>query len=62
VIVQQRDLTAAQSSELAARVTYQSARISLDQTTGTTLEVNHVSLSDVESGKIPQSSVLPAQN
>ncbi len=62
VIVQQRDLTAAQSSELAARVTYQSARISLDQTTGTTLEANHISLSDVESGKIPQSSVLPAQN
>jgi outer membrane protein len=62
VIVQQRDLTAAQSSELAARVTYQSARISLDQTTGTTLEVNHVSLTDVKSGKIPQPSVLPAQN
>jgi outer membrane protein TolC len=62
VVVQQRDLTAAQSSELAARVMYQSARISLDQTTGSTLEVNHVSLTDARSGKISQPSVLPDRN
>jgi outer membrane protein TolC len=60
VIVQQRDLASAQSSELAARITYQSARINLDQTIGATLEVNHISLADAETGKIPQPSALPA--
>ena len=60
VIVQQRDLANAQSSELAARISYQSARISLDQTTGATLEANHISLADAEKGKIPQPSTLPA--
>ncbi len=66
VVVQQRDLAAAQSAELAARVAYQSARISLDQTTGATLEVNHVSLSEVQAGKLSQASALvsapPARN
>jgi len=60
VVVQQRDLAAAQASELAALVTYQGARISLDQTTGATLEVNHISLADAERGKIPRTSSLPA--
>jgi outer membrane protein len=60
VIVQQRDLASAQSSELAARISYQSARISLDQTTGATLETNRISLADAEKGKIPQPSTLPA--
>jgi len=60
VVVQQRDLATAQAAELGARVTYQSARISLDQTTGTTLDVNHVSLTEAESGRISQPSALPA--
>jgi outer membrane protein TolC len=60
VIVEQRDLATAQSSELAARISWQSARISLDQTIGATLEVNHISLADAEKGKIPQGSQLPA--
>lgn len=60
VIVEQRDLAAAQSSELAARATYQSARISLDQTTGAILDVYHISLADAERGRIPASSQLPA--
>jgi hypothetical protein len=58
--VEQRDLAAAQSAELAALVTYQSARISLDQTTGATLEVNHISVPEAENGKISQASSLPA--
>jgi outer membrane protein len=60
VVVEQRDLATAQSAELAARVSYQSARISLDQTTGATLEANQISLADAEKGIIPQSSALPA--
>jgi outer membrane protein len=60
VIVEQRDLATAQSSELAARIAYQSARISLDQTTGATLEANRISLADAEKGKSPETSRLPA--
>jgi outer membrane protein TolC len=60
VVVEQRDLAAAQSSELAALATYQSGRISLDQTTGDTLEANHVSLAEAEAGTLAQPSALPA--
>jgi len=60
VIVEQRDLTTAQSNELAARVSYQSARINLDQTIGATLEANHVSLIDAKKGVVPGESSLPA--
>jgi outer membrane protein len=60
VVVEQRDLAAAQSAELAARVSYQSARISLDQTIGATLEVNQISLADAEKGRIQRQSALPA--
>jgi len=60
VIVEQRDLAAAQSAELAARVQYQGARIALDQTIGATLEANHIDLPDVEKGAIPGASQLPA--
>jgi outer membrane protein len=59
VVVQQRDLATAQASELSALVTYQAARISLDQTTGATLDVNHVALGEAQTGKISQSSSLP---
>ena len=60
VVVQQRDLATAQSAELSALVSYQSARTSLDQTIGAILEVNHVSLTEAEAGKISQTSALPA--
>ncbi len=46
VLQQQRDLTAAQSTELSALVAYNDARVALDQTLGTTLEANHVSISN----------------
>jgi outer membrane protein TolC len=60
VVVQERDLAAARASELAALVTWQSARINLDQTTGATLEANHVSLTEAAKGSVSESSVLPA--
>ena len=59
VVVEQRDLAVARASELAALTTWQSARISLDQTTGATLEANHISLSEVEAGKIAEPSSPP---
>lgn len=53
VAVQQRDLVNAQSSLLAALVSYNTARVALDQTLGLTLQQNHITLDDVKSGNIP---------
>jgi len=61
VVQQQRDLAAAQSTEVAALVAYSNARISLDQARGTTLEANHISISDARAGKLGQASALPAE-
>jgi len=51
VIRQQRDLATAQASEVSTLITYNTARISLDRTLGTTLETNHISVADVLAGK-----------
>ena len=61
VVQQQRDLAAAQSTEVAALVAYSTARVSLDQTRGTTLEANHISIADARTGKVGQISTLPAE-
>lgn len=60
VVQQQRDLIAAQSSEVAALVAYSNARVSLDQTLGTTLENNHVTVKEALAGKVSRTSLLPA--
>jgi outer membrane protein len=52
VTQQQRDLMAAQSSEMAALVAYVTARIGLDRTTGAILPANHVSLGEAREGKV----------
>jgi outer membrane protein TolC len=59
VIQQQRDLTAAQSGELSSLVTYNNARIALDQTLGTTLESNQISIADVRTGKLAPDASAP---
>jgi outer membrane protein TolC len=60
VVQQQRDLATAQSNEVASLVAYSNARVALDQTLGTTLETNHVTLEEAKSGRINRPSVLPA--
>jgi len=60
VIQQQRDLAAAESAQLAARVSYIDARIALDQTLGTILETNHVSIDEARSGRVQRVSTPPA--
>jgi len=60
VAQQQRDLATAQSSEIAALVSWNNARIALDQVLGTTLETNHVSLAEARAGKVPRASPPPA--
>ncbi len=62
VVQQQRDLVASESAEIAAQVDFNNARLALDQTLGTTLEVNHVSLDDARAGKVQRvSSASPAR-
>lgn len=60
VVQQQRDLATSQSAETAALVTYSNARVALDQTLGTTLQVNHVSFDEAMKGQIARPSTLPA--
>ena len=55
---QQRDLIAAQSSEVAAKVAYITARIALERTTGELLSDNHVSLAEAREGKVTRQSVI----
>ncbi len=60
VVQQQRDLAAAQSSEVAALVAYSNARVALDQTVGTTLDTNHVTVQEASTGRVARPSTLPA--
>jgi outer membrane protein TolC len=62
VIQQQRDLATARAAELGALVTYEGARINLDQMTGATLEANHISLSEAHEGKVERVSTLAGSN
>ena len=52
VIIAQRALVTAQTSEINAQAAYAHARVSLDQVIGTTLETNHVSLDDSLNGRV----------
>jgi len=54
VILQQRDLAAAKSSELAALITWQSARINLDSIDGTIIETSGITLSEAKTGRVSQ--------
>ena len=61
VVTDQRDLASAESAEVQSMANYTHARIALDQALGTTLEVNHVSVSEALQGQVSQPSVLPAE-
>lgn len=60
VTQQQRDLASASASVIAAMVSYSTARVALDQATGSTLETNHVSIGEAATGKVARPSTLPA--
>jgi outer membrane protein len=59
VIQLQRDLLAAQSTEIAAQVSYITARVALDRTLGVILDVNHVSLAEARVGTVARKSSIP---
>lgn len=52
VILAQRDLTTAQSTEVSSLDSYQKAVVQFDVALGRTLEVNHVSIQEAEIGRI----------
>ncbi len=62
VVQDQRDLAAAQSSEVQSLANYTHARIALDQAIGATLDVNHILLDEATSGRVsaPPSPLPPA--
>lgn len=60
IVVQQRDLAAAQSTQVAAAAAYINARIALDQALGTTLQANHITIDEARTGVASETSQLPA--
>jgi outer membrane protein len=58
VITQQRDLANAKSTLVSAQAAYASARITLDQVLGTTLESLHIDIGEARVGRIKQASSL----
>jgi outer membrane protein TolC len=60
VIQAQKDLVNDQTLEAQAMANYTHARINFDQAVGRTLDVNHVSMDEAMSGRVPRESVLPA--
>ena len=61
VIRQQRDLVTAQNDELNAMISYGTAKISLDQILGRTLEANNIAITEASDGVVGRASVLPAE-
>lgn len=59
VIQAQRDLAVAQAAEVAALSSYSRAKVSLEQSTGVTLEVNNISIDEAKAGDVskPPSTV-----
>jgi outer membrane protein TolC len=60
VVQDQQNLATAESAETQALANYSHARIAFDQSLGTTLDVNHVSLDEARAGHVGRKSVLPA--
>ncbi len=52
LVLAQRALISAQSAEISARAAYAHARVNLDQMLGSTLEVNHLTVEEGETGQI----------
>lgn len=59
LIIAQRALITAQTSEITAAASYAHARVALDQVTGQTLSTYHVSLDEALDGQIARKSEIP---
>lgn len=60
VVTQERDLAAAQATEVAALASYSQARILLDQTLGTTLKNNNIAIEEAQNARVARQSALPS--
>jgi outer membrane protein len=60
VVTDQQALATAESTETSALANYSHARIAFDQSLGTTLDVNNISVDEALSGHVARQSVLPA--
>lgn len=60
VVQDQQTLSAAESAETQALANYSHARIQFDEALGTTLDVNHISMTEALNGRVDRKSVLPA--
>ena len=60
VIQAQRDLSTAQGTEIQALANYTHARVSLDQALGTTLQANHISITEAMAGQVARQSSIPS--
>ncbi len=61
VVEQERILILAQASENLALLAYNAARVALDETLGTTLETNHISVAEASAGIVARPSSLPSE-
>ncbi|HTQ60491.1 MAG TPA: TolC family protein [Candidatus Solibacter sp.] len=59
VIQTQRDLIAAQGTELRALANLEEAKANFERAVGRTLEVNHVTIADAKSGEVERATLIP---
>ncbi|HKV24981.1 MAG TPA: TolC family protein [Candidatus Acidoferrum sp.] len=59
VIQTQRDLIAAQGTEIRALANLEEAKADFERAVGRTLDVNHVSIAEAESGKVERATLIP---
>jgi outer membrane protein len=59
VILTQRDLIAAQGTELRALANLEEAKANYERALGRTLEVNHVTIADGKSGQVERETLIP---
>lgn len=59
VIQTQRDLTAAQATELRALANLVEAKANYERALGRTLEVNHVTIADAKTGEVERATLIP---
>jgi outer membrane protein TolC len=59
VILTQRDLIAAQGTELRALANLEEAKANYERALGRTLDVNHVTIADAKSGDVERETLIP---
>ncbi len=59
VVQAQRDLAGDQSAEVQAMANYTHAKVAFDEAVGQTLDVNSISMSEAEAGRVARESAIP---